>query len=38
MQEMQHVSQSEQQLQRPVLHLSDILADVWSAGPRAQEE
>ena len=30
---VQHVSMSEQQPQRPVLHLSDILADVWSAGP-----
>jgi len=35
MQEMQHVSQSEQQLQRPVLHLSDMLVDVGSASPRA---
>ena len=38
MQEIMHVSQSEQQPQRPVLHLSDMLADVGSASPRAEEE
>ena len=38
MKEIMHVSQSEQQPQRPVLHLSDMLADVGSASPRAEEE
>ena len=38
MKEIMHVSQSEQQPQGPVLHLSDMLADVGSASPRAEEE
>ena len=38
MKEIMHVSQSEQQPHRPVLHLSYMLADVGSASPRAEEE